>query len=248
MKKLGLIGFPLGHSFSKKYYLEKFEKEHIRGIDYNLYPLEDIHQFPDLYQETDGLYGVNVTIPYKQTIIPFLDELSPEAQQMNAVNCIQIKKKDKGYHLKGFNTDAFGFEESLKPLLKPHHNKALILGNGGAAQAVVFSLQKLGITYTFVSRTKTDTNLTYSDLNDTIIKENTLIINCSPLGTYPNVDTCPDIPYESISEEHLLYDLVYNPEVTLFLKKGLEKGAAIKNGYDMLLLQAERNWIIWNET
>ncbi|MGJ1433410.1 shikimate dehydrogenase family protein [Sphingobacterium spiritivorum] len=247
MKKLGLIGFPLGHSFSKKYYLEKFEKEHIRGIDYNLYPLEDIHQFPDLYQETDGLYGVNVTIPYKQTIIPFLDELSPEAQQMNAVNCIQIKKKDEGYHLKGFNTDAFGFEESLKPLLKPHHNKALILGNGGAAQAVVFSLQKLGITYTFVSRTKTDTNLTYSDLNDTIIKENTLIINCSPLGTYPNVDTCPDIPYESISEEHLLYDLVYNPEVTLFLKKGLEKGAAIKNGYDMLLLQAERNWIIWNE-
>ncbi|WP_293914118.1 MULTISPECIES: shikimate dehydrogenase family protein [unclassified Sphingobacterium] len=247
MKKLGLIGFPLGHSFSKKYYLEKFEKEHIRGIDYNLYPLEDIHQFPDLYQETDGLYGVNVTIPYKQTIIPFLDELSPEAQQMNAVNCIQIKKKDEGYHLKGFNTDAFGFEESLKPLLKPHHNKALILGNGGAAQAVVFSLQKLGITYTFVSRTKTDTNLTYSDLNDTIIKENTLIINCSPLGTYPNVDTCPDIPYESISEEHLLYDLVYNPEVTLFLKMGLEKGAAIKNGYDMLLLQAERNWIIWNE-
>lgn len=247
MKKLGLIGFPLGHSFSKKYYLEKFEKENIQGIDYNLYPLEDIHQFPDLYQETDGLYGVNVTIPYKQTIIPFLDELSPEAQQMNAVNCIQIKKKDEGYHLKGFNTDAFGFEESLKPLLKPHHNKALILGNGGAAQAVVFSLQKLGITYTFVSRTKTDTNLTYSELNDAIIKENTLIINCSPLGTYPNVDTCPDIPYESISEEHLLYDLVYNPEVTLFLKKGLEKGAAIKNGYDMLLLQAERNWIIWNE-
>ncbi|EFK58528.1 shikimate dehydrogenase family protein [Sphingobacterium spiritivorum] len=247
MKKLGLIGFPLGHSFSKKYYLEKFEKEHIRGIDYNLYPLEDIHQFPDLYQETDGLYGVNVTIPHKQTIIPFLNELSPEAQQMNAVNCIQIKKNGEGYHLKGFNTDAFGFEESLKPLLKPHHSKALILGNGGAAQAVVFSLEKLDIPYQFVSRTKTDTNLTYTELNDTIIKEHTLIINCSPLGTYPNVDTCPDIPYESISKEHLLYDLVYNPEVTLFLKKGQEQGAEIKNGYEMLLLQAERNWVIWNE-
>jgi len=247
MKRLGLIGFPLGHSFSKKFYLEKFDKENIQNVEYDLYAIEDIDSFPSLYQHTDGLYGVNVTIPHKQSIIPFLDELSEEAQEIMAVNCIQIRKDGDTFHLKGFNTDAFGFEKSLSPLLKPHHLKALVLGNGGAAQAVVYTLTKLGIDYRFVSRVKSNGSLSYEDLDADLIEQYTLIINCSPLGTYPNIDSCPNIPYEALSDRHLLYDLVYNPDQTLFLRKGLEKGATVKNGYEMLLLQAERNWEIWNE-
>ncbi|WP_270088783.1 shikimate dehydrogenase family protein [Sphingobacterium sp. SYP-B4668] len=248
MKKLGLIGFPLGHSFSKKFYLEKFEKENIKDIEYDLYAIEDIETFHSLYQTMEGLYGVNVTIPHKQSIIRFLDELSDEAKEIKAVNCIQIRKKGEHYHLKGFNTDAFGFEQSLIPLLKPHHRNALVLGNGGAAQAVVYVLSRLGINYRFVSRIKTEDNLCYQDLNNALMQEYSLIINCSPLGTFPNIDSCPNIPYESLSENHLLYDLVYNPELTLFLQKGKERGATIKNGYEMLLLQAEKNWEVWNES
>lgn len=249
MRKLGLIGFPLSHSFSKKYYLEKFIQEGIQDIDYDLYPLPSIEDFKDLYTNDINLYGVNVTIPYKQEVIPFLNELSEEAKEMSAVNCIQIKRMEgqSAPYLKGFNTDAYGFTESLKPLLKSHHKKALILGNGGATKAVVYSLQQLGIEFRIVSRKADQHQYAYDQLTEDIIKQYPLIINCSPVGTYPNVDECPNIPYEGITQEHLLYDLIYNPEETMFLAKGKAQGAAIKNGFEMLILQAEKNWEIWNQ-
>ena len=247
MKKLGLIGFPLGHSFSKKYYLNKFRTENITGIDYELYSIEHIEQFPDLYQNDSSFYGFNVTIPHKQTVIAYMHELSPEAAKIGAVNCIQIRYNQENPVLKGFNTDAFGFEESLKPLLRNLQNKALVLGNGGAAKAVLFTLEKLGIPYKIVSRKPGTGDLTYEDLTEQIIADHQLIINCSPVGTFPNVNASPKIPYEGIGETHLLYDLIYNPEETAFLKQGRKKGATTKNGYEMLLLQAEKNWEIWNE-
>lgn len=248
MRYLGLIGYPLGHSFSKKYYLDKFQKEGIVGIDYDLYPIPSISEFPKLYTANPALYGVNVTIPYKQEVIPFLDELSEEAEAMGAVNCIQIRQEaDKPAYLKGFNTDAYGFSESLKPLLKPQHQKALIFGNGGASKAVMFSLKQLGIAYQLVSRTKSADTITYSELDENSISEHKLLINCSPVGTAPNIQECPQIPYAGIGDQHLLYDLIYNPEETMFLQKGKAAGAVTKNGYEMLLLQAEKNWEIWNE-
>lgn len=246
MKKLGLIGYPLGHSFSKKYYLDKFEREHIQGIDYDLYALADLADFQKLYQQDQQFYGFNVTIPHKQAVLPLMDELSPEAAQMEAVNCIRIQRHGDQVTLKGFNTDAFGFEESLKPLLQPQHTKALVLGNGGAAKAVLYSLKKLNIDYAVVSRSETNGDLTYEQVNQQLIEEYTLIINCSPVGTFPNIEEAPAIPYEYITANHLLYDLIYNPTETLFLKNGREKGATTKNGYEMLLLQAEKNWEIWN--
>ncbi|QBR13691.1 shikimate dehydrogenase family protein [Sphingobacterium sp. CZ-2] len=248
MKYLGLIGYPLGHSFSKKYYLDKFDKENIQGIDYDLYPISDIEKFPELYTSNPDFYGVNVTIPYKQDVIPYLDELSEEAKVIGAVNCIQIKRQENGRpYLKGFNTDAYGFEQSLLPFLKLEHKKALILGNGGATKAVKYVLDKLRIPYQVVSRTKDAENISYADLTDSIIAQHQIIINCSPVGTYPNIDQCPDIPFEGIGPGHLLYDLIYNPEETLFLQKGKARGAAIKNGFEMLVLQAEKNWEVWNQ-
>jgi shikimate dehydrogenase len=246
MIKLGLIGYPLGHSFSKNYYLAKFEKENINNVDYDLYPIEHIDMFQTLFNNDQSFRGFNVTTPHKQAVIPFLDELSEEAAIMNAVNCITITYKDGEHFLKGHNTDAYGFQKSLEPLLKSHHNKALILGNGGAAKAVLFSLDKLGIEYLIVSRNQHTGDVTYEDLTENIISEYSLIINCSPVGTFPNIENCPNIPYNGIGENHLLYDLIYNPEETLFLKKGKERGAATKNGYEMLVAQAEKNWEIWS--
>ncbi|WP_313514063.1 shikimate dehydrogenase [Sphingobacterium sp.] len=247
MKQLGLIGYPLGHSFSKKYYLEKFSNEGIKHIDYDLYPLSTIEEFPSLYLNNPEFYGVNVTIPYKQDVMQYLTELSDEAREIAAVNCIQIRHEADGVKLKGFNTDAYGFEKSLEPLLKPNHSKALIFGNGGATKAVAYSLKKLGIDFKIVSRTKSEDNLSYEDLSEELIQNTPLLINCTPLGTFPKTEECPALPYHAISSEHLLYDLIYNPEETLFLKKGKERGAAIKNGYEMLVLQAEKNWEIWNQ-
>lgn len=248
MKYLGLIGYPLGHSFSKKYYLEKFSNEGIKGIDYDLYPIPSIEDFPKLYTDNPDLYGVNVTIPYKQDVLVYLDELSEEAKAIGAVNCIQIRQEiGKKPRLKGFNTDAFGFAESLKPLLAKHHQKALILGNGGATKAVKYALDQLHITYQVVSRTRTAETISYADLSPETIQNHNLIINCSPVGTAPHIDQCPDIPYDGIGSDHLLYDLIYNPEETSFLQKGKARGAKIKNGYEMLILQAEKNWEIWND-
>lgn len=245
MIKLGLIGYPLGHSFSKNYYLAKFDKENIHDIHYDLYPIEQIDQFPTLYNQNSHFRGFNVTIPHKQAVIPYLNELSEEAAQMKAVNCITIKHQEGKTILKGYNTDAYGFEKSLEPLLNPHHTKALVLGNGGAAKAVFYTLEKLNISYKIVSRNSGTGDLTYEDLTKELLAKYSLIINCSPVGTFPNIDSCPNIPYEGITEKHLLYDLIYNPEETLFLKKGKERGATIKNGYEMLVLQAEKNWEIW---
>lgn len=246
MKKFGLIGYPLGHSFSKKYYLEKFDKEHIEGINYDLYAIEDIQEFQNLYSNDAGFYGFNVTIPHKLTVMQFINELSAEAQEINAVNCIKIQREGDNIYLKGFNTDAFGFEESLKPLLTPAHKQALVLGNGGAAKAIIYTLKKLNIPYLIISRTKENGDMTYGELKKVDLKDYQVIINCSPVGTFPNVEDAPDINYEQLSADHLLYDLIYNPVETRFLQKGKEKGALIKNGYDMLILQAEKNWEIWN--
>lgn len=245
MIKLGLIGFPLGHSFSKNYYTNKFKNENITDVEYDLYPLEDMQSFENLYISDNNYKGFNVTIPHKLSVIPLLTELSEEAKKIGAVNCITIKKEGNTSILKGYNTDAFGFEESLKPLLTTNHKKALVLGNGGAAKAVYYTLEKLNIPYLIVSRSKANGDITYEELDREIITSHQLIINCSPVGTFPNVNDCPCIPYEYITKEHLLYDLIYNPEETMFLNKGKNMGAKIKNGYEMLVLQAEKNWQIW---
>lgn len=247
--KYGLIGFPLGHSFSKKFYDSKFEKERIAGVSYGLYEIPEIDFFAAILEQEQALMGVNVTIPHKVAVMGFVDELSPEASAIGAVNCIRIERKQglKPY-LTGYNTDVYGFVNSLKPLLKPWHTQALILGNGGAAKAVRYGLTQLGILFSTVSRQTVETTdfLTYDQLDQELIRSHTLIINTTPLGTFPAVESFPDIPYAFLNEQHLLYDLVYNPEKTTFLKKGEEQGAHIKNGYEMLVLQAERNWEIWN--
>lgn len=249
MIKLGLIGFPLGHSFSKNYYLAKFEQEHITGIDYDLYSLPNIDEFADLIRKDNRFHGFNVTIPYKQSILKFVDNLSPEAEEIGAVNCLTMHPQDDGrITIKGYNTDAFGFQKSLEPLLTHKHLRALVLGNGGAAKAVCYVLNKLSIPYYLVSRNRENGDIIYSDLDQQTIENHQIIINCSPLGTFPNVDECPDIPYEFITANHLLYDLIYNPEETRFLKKGKEQHAVTKNGYEMLVLQAEKNWEIWKNT
>lgn len=247
MKKLGLIGYPLGHSFSKKFYLEKFERENITDFHYDLYPVEDISSFPQLFERDLAFYGFNVTIPHKRNVMRFLNEFSPEAAEINAVNCVQIRWQGGKPYLKGFNTDAFGFEQSLRPLLQRQHTSALIFGNGGAAQAVLFVLNKLGIPFKTVSRNKSNGDLTYTELTENMIASHKLLINCSPVGTFPHIEDAPDIPYEGIGSEHLLYDLIYNPKETAFLQKGKKQGATIKNGLEMLILQAEKNWEIWNQ-
>lgn len=242
MKQYGLIGYPLSHSFSKGYFAEKFLKENITDANYDVFPLEKIEDFTALYQNKENLIGLNVTIPYKQQVIPFLDELDETSANIGAVNTVKFTQ---GKRI-GYNTDAYGFEMSLKPMLQSHHTNALILGTGGASKAVEYVLKKLGISFQYVSRNKSDNTISYEQLDEFIIHNSKLIINSTPIGMYPNVDVAPNIPYNAISEKHLLYDLVYNPEETLFLKKGKEKGAQTKNGLEMLYLQAERSWEIWN--
>lgn len=242
MRLFGLIGYPLTHSFSKRYFEGKFEKEQITECRYELFPLRTIDELPALLKSCPELEGLNVTIPYKNQVLPFLEETHIPIG-MEACNCINIA----GDKLIGYNTDITGFEKSLAPLLKSYHKKALVLGNGGAASAVVFVLRKLNIGFNIVSRKiHDDSSMVYSDLNRDIIKEHTIIINTTPLGMFPDTDTCPGIPYQFIESKHLLFDLVYNPVKTLFLKKGEKRGAAIKNGEEMLKLQAEESWRIWN--
>lgn len=244
MRKFGLIGYPLSHSFSKKFFAQKFAAETIVDCDYELYPVATIGELPFLLKQQPGLEGLNVTIPYKKQVLQFLDEATHEVEQMQACNCIRIKEGK----LYGFNTDVTGFEKTFIPHLLPIHKKALILGTGGAASAVEFTLKKLGIEYLFVSRTQAAGNnsITYDDLNEELIRSHTIIINTTPLGTYPDIERCPNIPYQYLGAQHYLYDLVYNPAETLFLKKGKEKGATIQNGAEMLVIQAEESWKIWN--
>jgi len=247
MHKYGLIGYPLEHSFSKGYFTEKFVKEKISDSEYNNYPINPIDQFQLLINDNPELIGLNVTIPYKEQIIKFLDELDENASKIGAVNTIKITRKGNENHLKGFNTDYFGFEESLKPLLKEYHKMALILGTGGASKAVGFVMNKLGINYKYVSRKPVSAEiLSYKQLTTGLVHEFLIIINTSPLGMYPNIKACPDIPYQSLTRYHILYDLIYNPEITLFLKKGKDAGAITLNGLSMLHLQAEKAWEIWN--
>jgi shikimate dehydrogenase len=244
MKQLGLIGYPLSHSFSKKYFSNKFADENISGYHYELFPLNHIQALSTLLKEQPNLVGLNVTIPYKEQVIPFLKEMSESATAIGAVNTIVIKNGE----LKGFNTDAYGFEVSLSKMLQTQHKKALILGTGGAAKAIQYVLTKLNIEYKYVSRLPNEEQFSYYDLNKEIISEYKIIINTTPIGMSPNADDCPRIPYEAITDKHLLYDLVYNPALTLFLKQGKDKGASIKNGLEMLHLQAEKSWDIWQDS
>ena len=247
MKHYGLIGYPLTHSFSKRYFTEKFETGKIDAV-YSNYEIDSITRFPEVIASNPELIGLNVTIPYKEQVIPYLDDLNDSASEIGAVNTVKITRTENGIKLKGFNTDTHGFENSLKPLLKPHHTKALILGTGGASKALKYVLKKLGIEFVSASIEELKENeIRYEDIDEKVISERLLIINATPLGTYPKVEGCPDIPYQFLTKDHLLFDLVYNPEVTRFMSLGLEKGATVKNGYEMLLLQAERSYAIWNE-
>ncbi len=242
--KFGLIGKSISYSFSKKYFTEKFHKLGLDTFRYYNYDLPEIDEFPFiLYQREEDFKGFNVTIPYKESIMKYLDEVEEEALEIGAVNTIKVTSENK---LIGYNTDVYGFQKSIEPTLKKHHKNALILGTGGASKAVSYALNKLEIQNKFVSRKSLESNFLYSDLNENIIEKYTVIINCTPLGTHPNVENSPSIPYQFITNKHLLFDLIYNPAETKFLKEGKKRGAIIKNGYEMLELQAEKSWEIWN--
>ena len=247
MQKYGLIGYPLGHSFSKNYFNQKFESENIDATYLN-FEIPNIKDLKTVLKDNPELNGLNVTIPYKEQVIPFLNELDRDTAKIGAVNVIKIIRQPKGkVKLVGYNSDIIGFTQSIQPLLQPQHKKALILGTGGASKAVYHGLKNLGIESVFVSRThKTDDMLTYEELTPEIMEEYTVIVNCTPVGMYPKVDFCPNIPYELLTPNHLLYDLLYNPNVTLFMKKGEAQGAVTKNGLEMLLLQAFAAWEIWH--
>lgn len=244
MRKFGLIGKNISYSFSKTYFADKFKKEGIHNTSYENFDLQTIEDFEAIFTNNPGIAGLNVTIPYKEDIIPYLNKLSRKAKAIGAVNTIRITKKG---NLKGYNTDCYGFKNSINPFLESYQKKALILGTGGASKAIAYTLTGLNIDYKYVSRSKTQDNFTYDELDKKIIKQYHIIINCSPLGTHPNVDECPKIPYVALTNKHLLFDLIYNPSETLFLKQGKQKGAKTCNGLKMLELQAEKAWKIWNK-
>lgn len=260
MRLFGLIGFPLSHSFSVKYFTEKFQREGITDAVYKAFPVTDINLLPDLIKCHPNLRGFNVTIPYKEKIIPLLDELDETARAVGAVNTVVCQPSTTlsltnrpEQKLVGHNTDVYGFKQSIKPFLASHHDRALILGTGGASKAVEYVLKAIGVECVFVSRfvrpsvvEGDKTVLSYSELNKYVMDAHKLIVNCSPVGTFPDVEAAPGIPYEYITQDHFLYDLVYNPEETEFLKRGKAKGALTLNGMDMLKMQAEAAWQIWN--
>ena len=246
MVLFGLIGYPLGHSWSPGYFRDLFHANGLEDHHYTLFPISEIGQFNDLIATNRELSGLNVTIPYKTAILPYLDMLSTEASEVGAVNCIHIKRIDGKTTLTGYNTDTFGFENALKPFLKSGHDNALILGNGGASKAVQFVLAKLGIEFRVVSREfKSKIHLSYKDLNEQLIESHKLIINTTPLGMHPNEACLPDIPYNAITSQHLLFDLIYNPPMTKFMAEGLRMGATVVNGKRMLELQADKSFQIW---
>lgn len=246
-KLYGLIGYPLGHSFSQGFFNQKFEAEKINAKYVN-FEIPEIEQFPSVIARNPRLSGLNVTIPYKEQVIDYLDGMDADAEAIGAVNVIKVIRNAKGEisALKGFNSDVIGFTDSVRPLLKPTHRRALVLGTGGAAKAVVHGLGKLGIESTLVSRTAAPGRLTYADLTPEVMASHTVIVNATPLGMYPNVNTCPDIPYDFLTQAHLCYDLLYNPDVTEFMRRSAIRGAVTKNGLEMLLLQAFESWRIWN--
>lgn len=246
--QLGLIGYPLSHSFSKKYFGEKFKEEEIIGYNYELFPLPTIEDLPQLIAAHPNLLGLNITIPYKQDALPYLDVISEEAQKVGAVNTIKFHNGQ----LKGYNTDVYGFEISLRKLLATaktpfHQMNALVLGTGGAAKAVTYVLDKLQIKAQLVSRSEKKGQITYQDIDEECMQKHQIIVNTTPLGMSPNIDNAPDLPYNHLSDQHFLYDLVYNPEVTKFLQMGLNNNSKIMNGLEMLYLQAEKSWSIWTK-
>ena len=245
-KLYGLLGYPLVHSFSQTYFNQKFEAENI-SAQYINFEIPDIGMLMEVVAENENLNGLNVTIPYKEQVIPFLDEIDPAAKEVGAVNVIKFIRDKDGLRLKGYNSDIIGFADSIKSLLKPHHQSALVLGTGGAAKAVSYSLRKLGLDVQLVSRRKSANILVYEELTKNDLKTHKVIVNTTPLGMYPNVDICPDIPYRYLTPQHLCYDLIYNPDETLFLKNSRLAGAQVKNGLEMLLLQAFASYSIWNQ-
>ena len=240
----GLLGKNIGYSFSVGYFAKKFKSLNLEDYEYVNFDIPSIEDFPNIIKDNPNLKGMNVTIPYKEAVMPYLDKISKKAQRIGAVNTIKFTKSGK---LKGYNSDYYGFKKSLKPLLEPHHKKALILGTGGASKGVAFALEELGLTYTFVSREATDESIGYNLVNSTTFDNHQIVINCTPLGTSPNVDAFPPIPYEYFTSKHIAHDLIYNPEETIFLKKAKKHGAKIKNGWEMLQYQAEKSWRIWNK-
>ena len=245
MDKYGLIGYPLGHSFSIGYFNEKFQNE---GTDatYENFEIASIDEFPEVIDTNPELRGLNVTIPYKEKVISYLDTLSPEARAIGAVNVIKVVHKGKKVVLKGFNSDVIGFTRSIEPLLERYHKKALILGTGGAAKAIDFGLKALGLETVMVSRFERPGAIRYEQVTPEVIKEYNVVVNCTPTGMYPHADECPALPYEAMDSHTLLYDLIYNPDETLFMKRGKARGATVKNGLEMLLLQAFASWEFWN--
>lgn len=243
MNTYGLIGYPLGHSFSQRFFTQKFKEEQIEA-QYLNFELEDLTTIKEVLKDKT-IKGLNVTIPYKKDIFAYLDEVSDEAKAIGAVNVIKLIRENNQLKLVGYNSDIFGFKESIRPLLKPFHQKALVLGTGGASNAIKVGLSQLGITTQSVSRTKQDDTITYNEVTKEVLTEYNIIVNCTPLGTYPNIEGAPDIPYQHLSTQHLLYDLVYNPAETSFLRQGRVQGATTKNGLEMLYLQAIKAWEIW---
>ena len=245
MDKYGLIGYPLGHSFSIGYFNEKFQNECIDAT-YENFEIPSIENLTEILDSNPELKGLNVTIPYKEKVISYLDSISPEARAIGAVNVIKVTHKGYKTELKGYNSDVIGFTQSIEPLLERYHKKALVLGTGGASKAIIFSLKSLGIETLTVSRYERHGCVRYEDITPEMIKEYNVIVNCTPCGMYPQTDDCPNLPYEAMDNHTLLYDLIYNPDETLFLKKGKAQGATVKNGLEMLLLQAFASWNFWN--
>jgi shikimate dehydrogenase len=247
MRKFGLIGYPLGHSFSKRYFTEKFALEKIHDCLYDNFPLKNIEEFPDLILTNPDLCGLNVTIPYKTEILKYIDIKEPAIKEIGAVNVLKIKRIGNKVHIYGYNSDVVGIRDSVQPLFPDKAGRALILGTGGSSRAVSYTLKKMGFKVTFISRKKSPGILSYSEISSTIMENTDLIINTTPLGMYPDTSTKPDINYELLSKKHILFDLVYNPEITSFLQMGKEKGCQIITGLKMLYSQAERSWEIWND-
>lgn len=246
MNTYGLVGFPLGHSFSRKFFTEKFSNENI-DAEYLNFEIPSIEEFPNIFRSHPNICGLNVTIPYKQKVMKYLDGFSKEAESIGAVNVVKVIRTEGKVQLIGYNSDVIGFVNSISPLIKEYHKKALILGTGGASLAIQYGLKNmLGMETLFVSRSKRPGMITYEEINEETLKDYEVIVNCTPCGMFPHVDECPSLPYHLLNDRHLLYDLVYNPEETLFMKKGAAQGATVKNGYEMLILQAIASWDIWN--
>lgn len=245
MDKYGLIGYPLGHSFSINYFNQKFEDEGINA-KYMNFEIPTIEALAEVLDQNPELKGLNVTIPYKQKVMEYLDQISPEARAIGAVNVIRVTHEGNNIKLKGFNSDVIGFTQSIEPMLEPYHKKALVLGTGGASKAISYGLQSLGLETVYVSRYQRPETICYEDITPEVIKEYNVIVNCTPVGMFPKTEECPNLPYEAMDEKTILYDLIYNPDETLFMKKGAERGASVKNGLEMLLLQAFASWEFWN--